>query len=92
VAGPQLARAVAAVEKARFTINGERVTRVPSGYPKDHPRSDLLRFKSMTAHRQFGAPAWLSTRRAKTEVVKAWRAMDPLTVWLHTHVGRSDAE
>jgi uncharacterized protein (TIGR02453 family) len=92
VAGPQLARAVTAVEKARFTINGERVTRVPSGYPKDHPRSDLLRFKSMTAHRQFGAPAWLSTRRAKTEVVKAWRAMDPLTVWLHTHVGRSDAE
>ncbi len=90
VAGPQLTRAIAAIEKAKFEINGDRVTRVPSGYPKDHPRADLLLYKSMTAHRQFGAPAWLSTKRAKTEVVKAWRAMSPLTSWLDTHVGTED--
>lgn len=88
VAGPQLARAIVAVEKARFTIDGERVTRVPSGYPKDHPRGDLLRFKSLTAHRQFGAPPWLSTKQTKSEVVKAWRAMSPLTTWLESQVGR----
>jgi uncharacterized protein (TIGR02453 family) len=88
VAGPQLTRAIAAIEKAHFELSGEQVTRVPNGYPKDHPRGELLRYKSMTAHRQFGAPAWLTTKRAKSEIVKAWRAMDPLTGWLHTHVGR----
>lgn len=87
VAGPLLARAISAVEKARFEISGAQVTRVPNGYPKDHPRAELLRFKSITAHRQFGAPAWLPSKRAKTEVVKAWHAMSPLTSWLHTHVG-----
>jgi uncharacterized protein (TIGR02453 family) len=90
VAGPQLARAIAAVEKARFEVGGEQLNRVPNGYPKDHPRADLLRYKSMTAHRQFGAPTWLSTRRARTEVVKAWRTMTPLTSWLQTHVGQGD--
>jgi uncharacterized protein (TIGR02453 family) len=87
VAGPLLARAITAVEQARFEINGDRVTRVPTGYPKEHPRAELLRFKSITAQRQFGSPAWLPTRRAKSEVVKAWHAMGPLTNWLHTHVG-----
>ncbi len=87
VAGPQLSRAIAAVEKAKFELNGDRVTRVPSGYPKDHPRAEFLLFKSMTAHRQFGAPEWLATKRAKTEIVKAWRALGPLTSWLDTHVG-----
>ncbi len=87
VAGPLLERAVAALERARFEINGDRVTRVPNGFPKEHPRGELLRFKSITAHRQFGSPAWLPTRRTKTEVVKAWHAMAPLTSWLHTHVG-----
>ena len=89
---PAADRAVAAVEKARFELGGEQVTRVPNGYPKDHPRGDLLRYKSMTAHRQFGAPAWLSTKRAKTEIVKAWRAMDPLTTgWTRTSAGTDRA-
>jgi uncharacterized protein (TIGR02453 family) len=90
VAGPQLVRAIAAIEKARFEISGDQVTRVPNGYPKDHPRADLLRYKSMTAHRQFGAPAWLATKRTKTEVVKAWRSMSPLIGWLDTHVGTAE--
>jgi uncharacterized protein (TIGR02453 family) len=91
VAGPALVRALAAVEKAKFEINGEQLSRVPAGYPKDHPRADLLRFKSMTGHREFGAPSWLSTRRAKTEVIKAWRSLAPLTEWLDTHVGREES-
>ena len=89
VAGPALQRAITAVAKARLTLGGERITRVPTGYPKDHSRAELLRYKSLTASREFGCPAWLSTRRAQAEVVKAWRAMDPLVDWLDTHVGRS---
>ena len=66
------------------------VRATPSGYPKDHPREEWLRYKSLTASREIGAPAWLSTRRTRTEVTKAFRAMTPLIDWLDKHVGNSD--
>jgi uncharacterized protein (TIGR02453 family) len=88
VAGAALIRAVASVESAKFILGGDQLTRVPSGYPKDHPRADLLRYKALVARRDFGCPAWLSTKRAQNEVAKAWRSIAPLTGWLDTHVGR----
>jgi uncharacterized protein (TIGR02453 family) len=91
VAGAELERAVAAVRKARFTVDGQRLVRVPPGYAKDHHRGELLRFKTLTGHRELGCPAWLSTKRARSEVAKAWRALGPLTGWLDTHVGLSNA-
>ncbi|MBV9921103.1 MAG: DUF2461 domain-containing protein, partial [Pseudonocardia sp.] len=91
VAGAELERAISAVTRAGFSIGGEQITRVPSGYPKDHPRADLLRHKSLVAHRGFGAPAWLTSARAASEVAKAFRRVAPLTDWLHTHVGPSNA-
>src|SRR5206468_11788837 len=51
VAGPELDRAVASVKKAGFELGGATITRVPLGYDKDHPRGELLRYKSLTAHR-----------------------------------------
>jgi uncharacterized protein (TIGR02453 family) len=90
VAGAALERAIAAVTAARFSLSGEQLRRVPAGYPSDHPRAALLRHKALTAHREFGAPAWLGTRRARSEVVKAWRALEPLVGWLDTHVGSAD--
>jgi uncharacterized protein (TIGR02453 family) len=88
IAGAALERALATVGRARFTLGGHQLTRVPSGYPKEHPRADLLRYKSLSARREFGSPAWLTTKRAQSEVVKAWRSMNPLISWLDTHVGR----
>jgi uncharacterized protein (TIGR02453 family) len=88
VAGAQLARAVTAVQKAGFRIGGETITRVPSGYPKDHPRDELLKHKSLTASRDLGCPEWISSRRAKAEIAKSWRKLAPLVNWLDTHVGR----
>jgi uncharacterized protein (TIGR02453 family) len=88
VAGAALERALAAVRKARLELGGHQLTRVPHGYPKDHPRAELLRYKSMTARRDFGSPAWLPSKRAQTEVVKAARSIAPLIGWLDTQVGR----
>src|SRR3954447_19715368 len=68
--GEALVHALAGAEKAKLQIFGERLTRVPSGYPKDHPRADVLRYKSLYATREFGCPEWLQTPRAKTELVK----------------------
>lgn len=88
--GPELLAAIAAAEHAKLSIGGEQLTRVPSGFAKDHPRANLLRRKSLYATRDFGSPEWLKTKRAKTEIVKTWRGMQPLIDWLDKHVGPSD--
>ena len=88
VAGPQLERALAMVERAKYEVGGVQVTRVPTGYDKDHPRAELLKYKTLTARRTLGAPGWLTTTRAKSEIAKGWRSLAPLTDWLDTHVGR----
>ncbi|WP_375478242.1 DUF2461 domain-containing protein [uncultured Jatrophihabitans sp.] len=88
VAGAELERALAKLAKHKSVeIGGEQITRVPTGYPKDHPRVELLRYKTLTARRDLGCPPWLSTPRAKTEIAKAWRSFAPLVSWLDTHVG-----
>jgi uncharacterized protein (TIGR02453 family) len=88
VAGPALERALAAVRKAGCTVEGYQLTRVPGGYSKDHPRADLLRYRSLTAGRELGCPPWLATPGALKRIVKEWRAMEPLVQWLEAHVGR----
>jgi uncharacterized protein (TIGR02453 family) len=88
VAGPNLDRILGDLTKKHMIIGGHQLTRVPTAYPKDHPRADLLRYKTLTGSRTFGSPDWLSTKRAQTEVVKAWRVLGDLVGWLDTHVGR----
>ena len=88
VAGAELERAIAAVGKSGLSLGGHQLTRVPSGYPKEHPLAELLSYKSLTAHKDVGSPDWLSTKRARTEIAKALRAITPLVSWLDTHVGR----
>ena len=88
--GEALAQVIKAATKAKLVIRGDQLSRIPSGYPKDHPRQELLRHKSLWATREFGCPDWLQTARAKTEIVKAWRAMQPLIDWLDKNVGQSD--
>ena len=63
---------------------------VPSGYPNDHPRADLLRHKALTAARDFRAPDWLTTARTADEVAKVWRQIGPLNAWLRKYVGASE--
>lgn len=89
VPGNALRKAIAAVRRKGFEIGGQQLTRVPHGYDKDHARADLLRHKSLTASREFGAPDWLPTAKTKTEIVKAHKAIAPLVAWLDTHVGRN---
>jgi len=91
-AGPELERAIASVRKANIEVSHgyeQPLATAPKGYPKDHPRIELLRWKGVIAHKHLGAPAWLHTKRAGTEVVKVWRAAAPLLGWLDTNVGPS---
>ncbi len=88
--GESLVAAIRLAEKGKLVLDGEQLSRIPSGYPRDHVRQDLLRHKSVYASREFGFPDWLPTARAKTELVRAWRAMQPLIDWLEKNVGQSD--
>ncbi len=62
----------------------------PKGYPKDHPRIDLLRQKGLITWQQWPAGKWLGTAKAKDRVVNFLRSSKPIMDWLHANVGPSD--
>jgi uncharacterized protein (TIGR02453 family) len=90
--GPELEATVAAVRKSGLDVGKgmEALKTAPRGYPKDHPRIELLRWKGCIASKELGAPAWLHTRRAATEVDRTWQKAAPLLAWLDAHVGPSE--
>lgn len=61
----------------------------PKGYPKDHPRIELLRHKGLISWRQWPIGGWLGTAKAKDRVVEFLRASKPLNAWLKRNVGDS---
>ncbi|BAD59735.1 DUF2461 domain-containing protein [Nocardia farcinica] len=91
VRGAELESVLAAVTDAGFTVGGEVLETKPKGYDADHPRIALLRHKSLTCSREFGAPDWLPTPRAADEVRAAWEALRPLVEWLTAVVGPANA-
>lgn len=58
----------------------------PKGYPKDHPRIELLRHKGILMSKSWPMGAWLGTRKAKERVVAALEAARPLNSWLERYV------
>lgn len=85
--GAALESIVASLRGQGFVTMGAAVKTAPRGFAKDHPRIELLRMAELMVIRQLGNPGWLSTRRAATEVAKAWRQVRPLGDWIGEHVG-----
>lgn len=89
-AGDKLVDLVASARVAGLEVTGHEVLKTaPRGYPKDHPRIELLRFKGLITWREWPAGAWLGTRQAKTRVAEFFRLSKPLNEWLLAHVGPS---
>lgn len=61
----------------------------PRGYPKDHPRIELLRFKGLVAHESIVDPDVVETAEALARVRASWKAAAPMRAWLEEHVGPS---
>src|SRR5579884_2827604 len=61
----------------------------PRGYPKDHERVELLRYRGIVAMGSWPAGRWLSTPEAERRVVQTFRSAQPLLEWLNEHVGPS---
>jgi uncharacterized protein (TIGR02453 family) len=68
----------------------ETLKSVPRGYPRDHPRIELLRHKGLVAMRAWPVAGWLGTAGAKRRVVDLFHATAPLLSWLDAHVGPSE--
>ncbi|MET7439401.1 hypothetical protein [Streptomyces sp. NPDC005568] len=54
--------------------------------PADHPRTDLLRHRSLIAARSLGCEEWLHTPEAVDRVLSAAADLDALLLWLVRHV------
>ncbi len=86
--GPRLVKLVDTARKASLEVGGhEALKTAPKGYPKDHPRIELLRQKGLIVWKQWPAAAWLGTAQAKQRIVDVFTAAKPLTTWLDKHVG-----
>ena len=85
--GPELERVAAELEKAGVTVQGHGVLKsAPRGYPADHPRIALLRYKGITAWQQWPVEPWLETPAAKDRLISFFRTARPLCSWLTRHV------
>ena len=88
--GHELERIIAAITSQDISVQGRNVLKTaPRGYPADHPRIDLLRYKGVVAWREWPVEPWLSTAAAKDKVAAFILTTQPLHDWLHTRVGPS---
>lgn len=86
--GRRLETIVAELRAAGVDVTARDVLKTaPRGYPKDHPRAELLRHKGLVAWKQWPVARWLGTAKAKDRVVDVLRAAGPLNDWLVKNVG-----
>jgi uncharacterized protein (TIGR02453 family) len=84
--GSELERIVAELEQDDIAVHGHGVLKsAPRGYPADHPRVALLRYKGVTAWKQWPVEPWLETAAAKDHIIFFLRTTGPLRSWLTTH-------
>jgi uncharacterized protein (TIGR02453 family) len=88
--GAELVEIVAGLERDGYAIGaiGELKT-APRGYPRDHPRIELLRRKGLMASRSWPPARWMRSSGLVDRVRAAWTGAGEMNAWLDTHVGPS---
>lgn len=86
--GRELEAIVGALRKAKYEVGAhETLKTAPRGYPKDHPRIELLQLKGIVMSKTWPVGGWLGTKKAKDRVVTTLDAARPLHAWIAEHVG-----
>ena len=87
--GTKLERVVESIRKKKIEVaaHDAPLKTAPRGYPKDHPRIELLRMKGIVAWRQWAAAPALGTKAVKTHIIEFVEDAKPLVAWLDTNVG-----
>ncbi len=92
VQGARLTDEVDRLVAGGWAIEGDRLVRVPAGYPPDADRIELLKHKALHATRRWTPEDWLHTPAALDRVRTAWRDLAPLNSWLADNVGATTKE
>ena len=87
--GDALARIVDEVDAAGVETWGSALKTAPRGYPRDHPRAELLRHKSLIAGRRLAPDGGIARDAALDFSRQTWAACGPMNAWLDAHVGAS---
>jgi uncharacterized protein (TIGR02453 family) len=66
---------------------GEPLKTAPRGYPKDHPRVDLLRQKAVSAHRRLTGGPLRDAAAVRQFVVDTFDACEPMNDWIRSNIG-----
>ncbi len=86
--GAELDRLIAELARQEISVVGmDELKTAPRGYPPDHPRIGLLRWKGLIAWKDWPVEPWLGTRAAKDRIVAVLTATGPFSAWLDTHIG-----
>lgn len=83
--GRALERIKDELERADIRYVPPDLKTAPRGFPRDHPRIDLLRRRRHAAIAHPEPGPWLHTAEAKDRVVEVWRRVTPLLDWLERH-------
>ena len=89
--GQELVDVVAGMAADGVELSGEALKTAPRGYPKDHPRIELLRRKGLFFFRDAG-PDVAHTPAALDWVRDTFRLGHGLVSWLETNVGPATEE
>jgi uncharacterized protein (DUF2461 family) len=87
--GTLLAATLVATQDAGLELITDSLNAVPRGYPRDHARDELLKFRSLLVGRLRVGGGAIDRDDALAHVAGAWRAAAGLTNWLAEHVGPS---
>ncbi len=91
--GSELEQVIAAIEQQEIQVEGhDALKTAPRGYPADHPRIGLLKYKGLITWKQWPVELWLETAAAKDHLRRFLLASRPLSTWLTVNVGPSEAE
>jgi uncharacterized protein (TIGR02453 family) len=91
--GGELEEIIGGVEKHDIGVSGrDALKSAPRGYPADHPRIGLLRYKGIVAWKEWPVEGWLETAVACDRVAGFLRTTRPLSTWLADNVGPSVTE
>lgn len=88
--GSELANLIAALSGDVEVGAVSSLKTAPRGYPRDHPRIDLLRRKGLMVMRNEGVPDWVHTASAVDRIREFWESGAAINAWLDTHVGPSE--
>ena len=89
--GADLERVIAEIGRHGIGVSARsELKTAPRGYPVDHPRIGLLRYKSIIAWQQWPVEPWLETPAARDRVAGFLRATRPLADWLAANVGAAE--